>query len=182
MHRCAASPASASLRIPNRSQKLSQPECSASLSPGLLRACRTRARQARVGCRAPHTRLRRRPSRLHPESARPARSSFSQRQHPGSGQHFSQRRSSSRWNGQSSQSLHGFASRKPRDRSPRIRRTMFFLQLRPPRRDRSFHAQTRDRLPASFGFRIWPRKCNRRATVEICARFRCNLRVERLCS
>jgi hypothetical protein len=61
---------------------------------------------------------RRRRSRLHPESARPARSSFSQRQHPGSGQHFSQRRSSSRWNGQSSQSLRGFESRKPRVRSP----------------------------------------------------------------
>jgi hypothetical protein len=38
---------------------------------------------------------------------------------------------------------------------------MLFLQSHPPRRDRSFHAQTRDRRPASFGFRIWPHKCNR---------------------
>ena len=59
---------------------------------------------------------------------------------------------------------------------------MSFSQSHPPRRGRSFHAQTRDRRPANFGFRIWPRKCNPHATGEICARFRCNLRVERPCS
>src|SRR5215813_538211 len=59
---------------------------------------------------------------------------------------------------------------------------MFSLQSPPLRRDQSFHAQTRGRLPASFGSGIWPHKCNRHATVEICSQSHGNLQVERLCS
>src|SRR5262249_59028393 len=100
----------------------------------------------------------------------------------GRGEYFSQRRWGWGWTDKFWQKLGGFESRKQRVQMGRIRGKMFFLQAPPPRRDQSFHAQTRDLRPASFGFRIWPRKCNRHGTVEICARFRYSLQVERLCS
>ena len=89
---------------------------------------------------------------------------------------------SQRSNGRSARQALRLALRKRRLRSSCTTQPIFFLQWHQPRRDQSFREQTHDLRPASCGFRTWLRKCSRRATVEICVRFRCSLRVERLCS
>src|ERR1051325_3771165 len=182
MRRCAANPAFASLQTRNRSRSLLRPVYSALLSRGPLRVCRKQVRQFRPGYHAPHTRSRRQPSRLHPALARLARSSFSQRQHQDSGHCFFLPLQFLQSNGRFSRQPHESAPCTRPLRNSRGTLIISSLQSPPPRRDRLFHAPTRDRRPASFGFRIWLRRYSRHATAETCARFPCNLRVERLCS